>query len=63
MTQLVHEPTRGDYLLDLMLSNFSGVKTEVLPDDCRPQAYHGYAQALCALTCRGWSKGSEVWAG
>ena len=31
MTQLVHEPTRGDYLLDLVLSNFSGVKTEVLP--------------------------------
>ena len=31
MTQLVHEPTRGDHLLDLVLSSFSGVKTGVLP--------------------------------
>ena len=31
MTQLVHEPTRGNHLLDLVLSNFSGVKTGVLP--------------------------------
>ena len=31
MTQLVHEPTRGDHLLDLVLSNFSGVKTGVPP--------------------------------
>ena len=29
------------------------------PDDCRPQACHCCAQALCALTCRGWSQG--VW--
>ena len=27
----VHEPTRGDHLLDLVLSSFSGVKTGVLP--------------------------------
>ena len=33
------------------------------PDDCRPQACHCYAQALCALTCRGWSQGLEVWTG
>ena len=31
MTQLVHEPTRKDHLLDLVLSSFSGVKTGVLP--------------------------------
>ena len=30
MTQLVHEPTRGDHLLDLVLSSFSGVKSGVL---------------------------------
>ena len=33
------------------------------PDDCRPQAYHCYAHAFCALTCRGWLKGLEVWTG
>ena len=31
LTQLVHEPTRGDHLLDLVLSSFSGVKAGVLP--------------------------------
>ena len=31
MTLLVHQPTRGDHLLDLVLSSFSGVKTGVLP--------------------------------
>ena len=31
MTQLVHEPTRGDHLLDVVLSSFFGLKTGVLP--------------------------------
>ena len=31
LTQLVHEPTRGDHLLDLVLYSFSGVKAGVLP--------------------------------
>ena len=63
MTQLVHEPTRGDHLLDLVLSSFSGMKNWSTPDGCRPQADHCIAQALCALTCRGWSQGLEVWTG
>jgi len=31
MSQLVREPTRGDYLLDLCISDIVGAKVEVLP--------------------------------
>ena len=63
MTQLVHEPTRRDHLLDLVGVQFLRSENWSTPDDCRPQACHCYAQALCALTCRGWSQGLEVWTG
>ena len=42
LAQLVHEPTRGDHLLDLVLSSFSGVKAGVLPADCLPQTCYCY---------------------
>ena len=60
MTQLVHEPTRGDHLLDLVLSQLLGGGGWGTPADCRPQAC---SQALGALTGRGWSQGMAVWTG
>ena len=60
MTQLVHQPgiTCSTCVVQLLRSeNWS------TPDGCRPQADHCHAEALCALTCRGWSQGLEVWTG
>ena len=57
--ELIREPTRGEHLLDLVLSSVPEMKTEVLLFDCRPQTRDCYVEALVAISCRGWTQG--VW--
>ena len=56
LTLFIREPTRGEHLLDLVLSSVPVMKTEVLP----MTDSDGHVAALGAISCRGWTQGVEV---